>query len=119
VTIARRRASALATIAMPVPASPGLRVPAPPAERAPSGAAAGLHDIPAPEATVPAGRLRRCTFRRLDRVAALPGRAPLTSYEVMCLYGGAEAALSLGDIESAKPACESCTATGIFRPDEA
>jgi len=37
----------------------------------------------------------------------------------MCLYGSAETELSLGDVESARPVCEACTATGIFRPDEA
>jgi len=114
VTIARRRTSALVTIAMPVPAVPAL-----PATPVPIGAAVGLHDIPAPEATAPIGRLRRCTFRRLDRGAALPGRSLLSTYEVMCLYGGAEAALALGDVDAARPVCEACTATGIFRPDEA
>jgi hypothetical protein len=36
----------------------------------------------------------------------------------MCLYGS-DGPLPLGDIESARPTCEACTATGIFRPDEA
>jgi hypothetical protein len=76
------------------------------------------HDVPAPETVAPVGRLRRCTFRRIDRVAALPGRAVAVSYEVMCLYGGGEAA-SIGDLDAARPICEACTATGIFRPDEA
>jgi hypothetical protein len=76
------------------------------------------HDVPAPDAVAPVGRLRRCTFRRIDRVTALPGRAVALSYEVMCLYGAGEPA-SLGDVDSARPICEACTATGIFRPDEA
>jgi len=76
-------------------------------------------DVPAQEAVIPAGRLRRCTFRRIDLVEALPGRSQSSSYEVMCLYGGESAALSLGDVGSAQPICGACQATGIFRPDEA
>jgi hypothetical protein len=53
----------------------------------------------------------------MDRVAALPGRAERTSYEVMCLYFPDEP-LPLGDIDEARPVCEGCTASGIFRPDE-
>ena len=64
------------------------------------------------------GRLRRCTFRRIDRVSALPGRTERTSYEVMCLYGDADEPLALGDIAAARPICDACTASGIFRPDE-
>jgi hypothetical protein len=77
-----------------------------------------MHDVPAPESAAPVGRLRRCTFRRIDRVAILPGRSAAVAYEVMCLYGS-DGPLPLGDIESARPTCEACTATGIFRPDEA
>jgi hypothetical protein len=76
-------------------------------------------DVPAPESVIPAGRLRRCTFRRLDVVSTLPGRPGGMAYEVMCLYGGESAALALGDVASAQPICEACRATGIFRPDEA
>lgn len=111
-TIARRPASPLGTVALPA-------LPEPPSLPRPAGAAVSLRDIPAPEAVVPVGRLRRCTFRRLDRVSALPGRLPLLTYEVMCLYGGAESAVALGEVEAARPVCEACTATGIFRPDEA
>ena len=111
-TIARRRASPLGTVAIPAFPEP---LPLP----RPAGAVASLRDIPAPEAVVPVGRLRRCTFRRLDRVAALPGRLPLPTYEAMCLYGGGDLAMALGDVEAARPVCEACTATGIFRPDEA
>ena len=78
-----------------------------------------LHDVPAPDSVAPVGRLRRCTFRRIDRVMALPARAVAVSYEVMCLYEGRDDPIPLGDIESARPICEACTATGIFRPDEA
>jgi hypothetical protein len=116
VTIARRRSTTLsALVAPPAPAvevapPPPIPVVLPPAPR----------DVPALETVTPAGRLRRCTFRRIDVVAPLPGRARQLSYEVMCLYGGdAATALALGDIDSARPICEACQATGIFRPDEA
>jgi hypothetical protein len=76
-----------------------------------------LGDAPAPESITPVGRLRRCTFRRIDEVSALPGRASHTKYEVMCLYG-AEEPLALGDLVAARAMCDACTASGIFRPDE-
>jgi hypothetical protein len=114
VTIARRRPARPDAIALAMPGAP----PATPAGR-PIGVSLLAHDVPAPESVSPAGRLRRCTFRRIDRVAALPGRAVAVSYEVMCLYEGAGEPASLGDVDSARPICEACTATGIFRPDEA
>ncbi len=115
VTIARRRPTTLNVIAAPMPTAPavrpplpGLRVPVP------------LGDAPAPEIVTPVGRLRRCTFRRIDRVGTLPARSGRTEYEVMCLYYGKdEEPLALGDISAARPVCEGCTADGIFRPDEA
>jgi hypothetical protein len=63
------------------------------------------------------GRLRRCTFRRVGVVLAARGRT-LPAYEVGCLYPGREQALPLGDLASARPICDACAATGIFRPDE-
>ena len=112
-TIARRRSTTFSALAAPAPAieAPRPRLPLvlPPTTR----------DVPAPEAVIPAGRLRRCTFRRIDPIEASPGRSPRISYEVMCLYGGDATALALGDIDSARPVCEACQATGIFRPDEA
>ena len=54
----------------------------------------------------------------MDQVTALPGRATRTEFEVMCLYGDADQPAALGDIESAQPVCDACTAAGIFRPDE-
>ena len=77
-----------------------------------------LGDVPAPETVTPVGRLRRCTFRRVDRVAALPGRPAVANYEIMCLYGDREASMALGDVDAARQVCETCTASGIFRPDE-
>jgi hypothetical protein len=76
-------------------------------------------DVPAPESIAPVGRLRRCVFRRIDRLEALPGRVSLASYEDMCLDRGLDEAIALGDVDGARPTCEACTATGIFRPDEA
>ena len=111
-TIARRRPNALSAIA-PVPSAPVVRPPVPE-----MGTPVPLRDVPAPEVVTPIGRLRRCTFRRIDRVSALPGRSDSSQFEVMCLYGGADEPLALGDIPAARPICEACTATGIFRPDE-
>jgi hypothetical protein len=114
-TIARRRVTPLAALSAPAAATaePSLRLPPAPLVVPP-----GLRDVPAPESTAPAGRLRRCTFRRLDRVEPLPGRVARVEYEVMCLYGG-DTPLALGDVASAQPVCQACAATGIFRPDEA
>ena len=114
VTIARRRPTTLNVIAAPAPPAPAVRPPLP------SGAPVPLGDAPAPELVTPVGRLRRCIFRRIDRVEPLPARARATEYEVMCLYYGTdEQPLALGDIRDARPVCEGCTAAGIFRPDEA
>jgi len=113
VTIARRRPTTLEAIAAPVPTAPPVRPPVPEL-----GVPVPLGDAPAPELVTPVGRLRRCTFRRIDRVTALPGRPERSSYEVMCLYGDAMEPLALGDISAARAFCEGCTASGIFRPDE-
>ena len=59
-------------------------------------------------------RIRRCTFRRLTLVE----RKPLAVYDAECLYPDRTVPVPLGDIESARPICGSCTALGIFRPDE-
>ena len=110
-TIARRRPATIAAIApMPSPAALPMR---------PLGVPLPLGDAPAPDAVTPVGRLRRCVFRRIDRVATLPQRSTPATYEIMCLYGDGPSALPLGDIEAARPICAACTATGIFRPDEA
>ena len=96
-----------------MPAAPAVRPPAPEL-----GVPVPLGDAPAPDTVTPVGRLRRCTFRRIDRVTVIPGRAGSSAYEVMCLYGEADEPLALGDISSAATVCEACTAAGIFRPDE-
>ena len=110
--IARRRPNPIAAISAPIPSAPEIRLPAPE-----SGVPASIGDAPATDAVAPIGRLRRCTFRRIDG-GALPGSTIDSSYAVMCLYDDADAPLALGDIASAAPVCRACTATGIFRPDE-
>ena len=114
-TVARRRPGA---IAASLPSLPAIALPPPRTAPAPRGVAVPLGDAPAPESITPAGRLRRCTYRRIDLVRPLPGRYESSRYEVMCLYCGVDAAEPLGDINSARSACEACTAPGIFRPDE-
>ena len=59
--------------------------------------------------------LRRCTFRRVANVAAGPRALPV--YEVACTFPDRKRAIPLGDIESARPVCASCTYQGIFRAD--
>ena len=112
-TIARRRPGALDAIAAPMPTAPAVRPSAPGL-----GVPVPLGNAPTPTLVTPIGRLRRCTFRRIDQVSALPGRAPRLDYEVMCLYGDVDHPLALGDVSDARPICEGCTASGIFRPDE-
>jgi hypothetical protein len=116
VTIARRRLRTIDAIpavgvAQAMPASAPLVLPRP-VFPVPFG------DAPAQDTITPAGRLRRCTFRRIDRVSALPGRAGVFAYEAMCLYGDSDQPLALGDLDSARAVCDGCTASGIFRPDE-
>ena len=71
VTIARRRPRPIDAIAAPAPIAPDVAPPPCPGRRA----AARSAMCPRPRAVTPVGRLRRCTFRRIDRVSALPGRA--------------------------------------------
>ncbi len=65
------------------------------------------------------GRLRRCTFRKIEVRSVVPphGRA-LPVYDVTCLYPDLKQSLPLGDLDSARAICNSCVATGVFRPDE-
>ena len=58
--------------------------------------------------------LRRCTYRRIMAVQ----RQPRPIYDVACLFPDRQAPLPLGDLESARPICETCRAEHIFRPDE-
>jgi hypothetical protein len=76
-----------------------------------------LQRVAAPDTAaepVVAVRVRRCTYRRLGRVAANGA----TRLEVSCLYPDRRIPLPLGDMESSRPICEACTASGTFRPDE-
>ena len=59
--------------------------------------------------------LRRCTFRRVTTTVAGPRQLPV--YDVACTFPDRRKAVPLGDVESARPVCESCTYQGIFRPD--
>ena len=59
--------------------------------------------------------LRRCTFRRVTAAAASPRALPV--YEVACTFPDRRRAVPLGDVDSARPICDSCTYQGIFRPD--
>ncbi len=70
-----------------------------------------LEPIAAP---FPAPRIRRCTYRLLNRV----GMGVESGYEVSCLYPGRRIPLPLGDLEASGEICSACTANHIFRPDE-
>jgi hypothetical protein len=59
--------------------------------------------------------LRRCTFRRVTANAAGARQLPL--YDVACTFPDRRRAVSLGDVESARPICAACTYQGIFRAD--
>ena len=59
-------------------------------------------------------RIKRCTFRRLIDVEAGDDRV----YDVECLFPDRKVPVPLGDLESATPICNTCTAPQIFRPDE-
>lgn len=59
-------------------------------------------------------RIKRCTFRRLIDVEVSAERV----YDVECLFPDRKFPIPLGDLESATPICNSCTAPHIFRPDE-
>lgn len=68
-----------------------------------------------PQGPSAAAPLRRCTFRRVSMKAAGPRDLPM--YDVACTFPDRRRAVPLGDIESARPVCASCTYQGIFRAD--
>jgi hypothetical protein len=77
--------------------------------------------LPLPNATpeangysLAAHRIKRCTFRRLTQVQI----AGDLVYDVACLYPDRRRPIPIGDLESATPICNACTATHIFRADE-
>ena len=59
-------------------------------------------------------RIRRCTFRRIIQLDAVADRV----FDVECLYPERRVPVPLGDLDSASPICNACTAAHIFRPDE-
>lgn len=64
--------------------------------------------------TVVGRQMRRCTYRRLTRLAA----GPEGGYEVSCLYPDRRIPLPLGDLDSSAQICAVCMAGHVFRPDE-
>jgi hypothetical protein len=69
---------------------------------------------PQPESHLAPHRIRRCTFRRMILVPTKGDRV----YDVECLYLDRSLPIPLGDIDSATPICNACTASHIFRADE-
>jgi hypothetical protein len=69
---------------------------------------------PAQDPLLAAPRIKRCTFRRVTTV----DRRRERTYDVDCLFPDRALPMPLGDLESATPICNACTATGIFRADE-
>ena len=61
----------------------------------------------------PDSHIRRCTFRRLIAVERNPA-----VYDVECLFPDRIIPIPLGDLDSARPICNACTARPVFRPDE-
>ena len=60
------------------------------------------------------GQIRRCWVRMVSIVPGPGGR----SVDVTCLLGGADHPLPLGTLDEARPICNSCVATSIWRLDE-
>ncbi|HSM37808.1 MAG TPA: hypothetical protein VK838_00615 [Candidatus Limnocylindrales bacterium] len=60
------------------------------------------------------GRIRRC---RVRHVSILPG-GELPTVQVDCLLGGPDHPLPLGTMDEARPICNACTATTVWRADE-
>lgn len=60
------------------------------------------------------GRIRRCRVRHVSVVPEGNGRR----VEVACLLGGIEHPLPLGTMDEARPICNACTATTVWRADE-
>jgi hypothetical protein len=69
---------------------------------------------PSADPLLAAPRIRRCTFRRVTTV----DRRRERTYDVDCLFPDRALPMPLGDLESATPICNACTAPGIFRADE-
>ena len=61
------------------------------------------------------GRIRRCSVRH---VAITPGPDGQPLIQVDCLLGGRDHPLPLGTMDEARPICNACTATTVWRADE-
>jgi hypothetical protein len=59
-------------------------------------------------------RIRRCAYRRLDRVKD----GSRSGYDVSCLYPDGRLSRPLGGLEASGEICATCTASHIFRADE-
>ena len=59
-------------------------------------------------------RIKRFTYRRLVSLDRVHERI----YEVECLFPDRKIPVPLGDLDSAMPVCNACTAAHIFRADE-
>ena len=62
------------------------------------------------------GRIRRCRVRHVSILPAAPGELP--TVQVDCLLGGRDHSLPLGTMDEARPICNACTATTVWRADE-
>ena len=76
------------------------------------------HDAPRAQDTDPGRlaphRIKRCTYRRLVALERPNERV----YEVECLFPDRKVPIPLGDLDSATPVCNACTAAHISRADE-
>ncbi|HEX2141844.1 MAG TPA: hypothetical protein VHK28_06150 [Candidatus Limnocylindria bacterium] len=61
------------------------------------------------------GRIRRC---RVRHVSIGPGHDGRPVAQVDCLLGGQDHPLPLGSMDEARPICNACTATTVWRADE-
>lgn len=60
------------------------------------------------------GRIRRCRVRHVSIVS----NSEVPTVQVDCLLGGRDHPLPLGTMDEARPICNACTATTVWRPDE-
>jgi hypothetical protein len=62
------------------------------------------------------GRIRRCRVRHVSILPSASGELPMV--QVDCLLGGPDYPLPLGTMDEARPICNACTATTVWRADE-
>jgi hypothetical protein len=77
-----------------------------------------IENLDSPERTpIPRqGRIRRCRVRHVSIVPATGNQLP--TVHVDCLLGGRDYPLPLGTMDEARPICNACTATTVWRADE-